>query len=736
MQNLQKCKVYGMVLSESKSTDTAYEGLQGNYDQKAGGVVVVHTTADALRILEEIYASESVVAIDTETTGCDPKKQSPVDNARIACWSLAYFPKQPIGAHGVRRTPLAKRVFIPNWGAYGHTLLGGTFRAFLEGSHPKVGHSITTYDMHAFENHGIKLGGVIGDTLRISKLLKSTKLEPHDLKYYGRRQFGYYLGSYEELFSRPKRLADDYIEKETTSKKAKNRDFPVYKYPGLIGRFSHSKSEKELIPLEDIPERYPQRLQTLIDYATLDAKITLELWYYLTTVECPKIKTKLGDLNEFNNKLWHPGLLILNRMERVGIRFDKELAATKAEKVRVHQTEYLGELNQWATLENWGSTDQLSDLLYNKLSLPVPPICGSLKAIKKTPKGKKPTSEAALYWLEMWVNRNGLQEHAIGLRNLRGFKKTIKYLWYLETIPAHLDKAGRVRSVIAPETDTGRLSAKVIPLQGIPGRDPYRIRDCFTASPGHCLVVADFAGLELYILAHMMIKVLKGNDVLAKALQSGDVYGQVAKTCWPEKLADLTATQIKGCGIPELTKLREHSKITVLSTNYGKGAEGLALSFLDELGEVQTVEYGEQLQQGYFNTFPVLEFQAWASAYVRKHGYIPTLFGRTRPIPQSQSRREWELAQADRMAWNTPMQGSGADIMTQFSIMLDQHPLTRESGAVQVLSVHDELVVETPESTGRAIEGVMKELMESDSYYLALPLKGELKVCNAWGEAK
>ncbi len=683
-------------------------------DQTAGGIRVILTPADAELLLADIARSGSVVGIDCETEGVDPSEESAVGKGRIICWSLAWYPAESIGKHSIWGHELAARAFIPNWGTYEQSLLQGVFRPFLESEHPKVGHNVTSFDQHVFANHGIRLGGVRGDTLRRSKLLTSSKEVKHGLKDLMYLRFGYAAGEFERLFSRPKRL------------KSKR-----WKDGRVASCFSQKK--RELIPLSEIPRRYPQRLTTLIDYASLDAKATLEL-YSWQEEQLTKQPARGGTLKDVHDKVWHPMLQVLNRCERTGFRVNVDLAREKAERAEVVQLEYADNLREWnSTLENWGSYDQLAPFLYDQLKLPVPPIAGTVKAIKKAEPGKRPTAEASLYWLELWANKHRETEIAIGLRNLRGWRKTTRILQDLRKLPKLVDANGRIHAMLAPETDTGRLSCRKPNLQAIAGKDPFRLREIFEASPGHRLIVADYSQLEVYILAHVL-KVLLGDDSLEKALQ-GDVYGVVAKTIWPEKLQGIEPTDIKHHPEKGIRELRDHAKITVLSANYCKGPEGLALSLLDETGEVRPVEYGQQLLDGYFRTFPIREAQQWFAAYARQHGYVATLLGRRRPLPESRSTKPSRAASGDRKAANSPIQGGAADIVAGAMVRLHQSSAFRAFGAELVLQVHDELVFECPEATAEQAAAAVKWVMEDD-YGLKVGLKAEVTVCNNWAEGK
>lgn len=707
--------------------------------QNAGGVRCISTPAEAAQLIAEIRESGSPVGIDCETENVDPSDESPVGKGRIACWSLAYFPKDPLPSWGHR---LAQKVFIPNWGLYEFTLLRGAFRAFLESDWPKVGHNFTTFDAHMFENHGVRVGGVRADTLRKSKLLNSTKEASHGLKDQMYLRFGYKFGSFEELFSRPKRLKDKVYKKGGFV----DRDgIPTLIEAGPVCVWSTAEGKKgrELIPLSTIPEQYPQRMATLEEYATLDAKATLELDEWIDG-EMAKVPTKYGTLRDLNEKLWHPMLLILNRCERNGFRIDCGLAAEKAELAEIHQREYADNLRDWnPNIENWGSNEhQVAPFLYQQLKLPIPPIAGTLKSIQK-PDTQYPTSEASLYWLELWANKHKQRDVAIGLANLRGWRKTTRALQDLNKLPGMVDVQGRLHPVLAPETDTGRLSCRYPNLQAVAGKDRYRIREIFIASPGHKLVVADYSQLEIYVLAHIL-KVVFKDDSLERALLAGDIYGTLAKGIWPEKLAGIDASDIKHHPDPAIRGLRDHSKITVLSANYCKGPEGLALSILDETGEPRTEDYGRELIEGYFKVFPgVPKLQAWLGAFARKNGFVPTLWGRRRPLPWARAPERWMVAAAERQAANTPMQGGGADIMTEATVRLNPYtglgvPVNEvlyDSGAMMNLQVHDELIYEVPDAYADEVAAEVKNQMESDMG-LSVQLRAEVKVADCWAAGK
>ncbi len=156
----------------------------------------------------------------------------------------------------------------------------GALKPWLEdASMHKVGHNILGFDSHMFANHGVKLGGVIADTMRMHQLLDNRWDATHKLKDLMWWWLGYKLGSFKELFSRPKRLIDAEIEDKDTYRKVDGQKVPTLFCEGTVGRFS--PKGKELIPLDTVATDYPELLNLLYDYSTLDAKATLELYYLL-----------------------------------------------------------------------------------------------------------------------------------------------------------------------------------------------------------------------------------------------------------------------------------------------------------------------------------------------------------------------------------------------------------------------------------------------------------------------
>lgn len=214
------------------------------------------------------YRGRIPVGLDTETEGLDPRSQAPASGVgQIACWSLS--------------TPVYKKVFL--WAAE-----LDEFKSWLESDAPKVGHNIYGFDYHMFCNHNIALSGIVGDTLRMSKLLYCSKMRSHGLKDLARNWLGIEQPKFNSLFMRPKHSVEFVQEsrkykgekvslkyRETTKKVGEHKRVPTLYATGERGKFGKAL---EYIPLSSIPEVYPDRLDTLYEYATLDAYITRMLY--------------------------------------------------------------------------------------------------------------------------------------------------------------------------------------------------------------------------------------------------------------------------------------------------------------------------------------------------------------------------------------------------------------------------------------------------------------------------
>lgn len=710
--------------------------LRGGPDQTHGGVRVISTDSEANALLADLRDIPGPFGFDTETVGVDPTSESPAFRGRVVYWSLSWLqPGDP--THKRCGVPVARRAFL-------HVRHLELFADFLR-SVELVGQNIVGFDMHVVENHGIYLAKVVGDTKHMSRLWYASKDVDHGLKGQSREILGYDMTEYGQ-FSRCTELKPKTYK---TTRTVLDKKTGVWKttVAGSWPCFSWGKKrpngtyKRELIDLDIIERDYPHLMEAFADYASLDAKAALEL-YLVRKRQLLTRQAKYEDTFALNTRVWHPMTLMLQRMERRGMMIDVDVCAEGKLRSDADCGELEARLNDYfkQTDMNWGSTPQLVGLFRDDLRLPCPPIEGTLKAISKAERGKFPTAEASIYWLE-----TKCAEYREGLKYLREWRKKRKLGQYLRDLPGFVAPDGRLHTVLSPEADTGRLSARYPALQQLPSADsdPYGIRRAFVAGPGRKLVVSDFSQLEVYILAHVLIK-LFGDDSVYQALQSGDVYSWIARTCWPVETAGMTNHDLKeGRGV----KWRKLAKILVLATNYGKTPMGLALQLLDEFGEPATDDYCAELFLTYYSRMAgVQRYQSWITKYAAKNGGTPSLLGRWRPLPLAMSELKWEARRGARQALNGPIQGGAQDVaamaMLGLNTFLELQRLywnqqLADCDAYCVLPVHDELIFDVAEEHAETALPLVKSGMENPpGLDLTVQLKCTAKVANNWAEGK
>jgi len=630
--------------------------------------------------------------VDTETIGIDPTKDTPASgNGRIFCWSIAWH-QGPTGK--------TERAYLP-------AAALPIFKEWLENPEiEKVGHNIFGFDRHIFLNEGINIRGIIGDTMHMSKLAYNHPEAKHGLKPLTKAILGYHMHELKALFSKPKRLINKVYKKEG-SKCDSGPDVPTYVAPGKVCRFSKSR---ELIPFDVLEEHYPQRMQLLYDYASLDAKATLELFVYL--------RGKLQDIAwkpnssmwDFYEQVWNPSLWVLGAAERNGFTLDADLCEMAIQEMGGEIDRQWEELLPWCGDINIRSWQQLGVFLYHDKGYPIPPIKGSMKAVQRTSVGDEPTSEAAINWLAENVD----DDERVWLRRLLKHKKDRAYKKRVETYLDHLDVHGRVHYSLSPSTDTGRLAASNIAIQQVPKNGT--LRKAFTAAEGHSLIVADYSQLELYILAHFL-KRRFNCDTLGKDVSTGDIHSATAARHGLD---------------------RDFAKALNYSVNYGKGYRGLAA----QLGI--TEEEAKEILQAYHAGYPTIKlFHDWCESYANRNGYIRTMLGRYRWIPELSSSNRFEYGVGYRKCINTPIQGSAADLVTMAMLKsntLPGAPLNNRLFALNVkllCQVHDELIFEVPAKHAEAalplVVSAMEDPMDKPLFY-GSPVTAV--VCDNWADGK
>ena len=505
------------------------------------------------------------------------------------------------------------------------------------------------YDMNVLARHGIDLQGVRFDTMLESYVLDSVATR-HDLDSLALKYLGHKTIHYEEV----------------AGKGAKQKRFDQV----------------------ELAQAGP--------YAAEDADICLRLHRVLW----PRLQAEPGLRRVFED-IEIPLVPVLSRMERTGVLVDAEQLHRLSREFEGR----LAEIEQQAHAEageafNLGSPKQIQHILYEKLGLPV---------LKKTPKGQPSTAESVLQELALdYALPRLILEH----RSLAKLKST-----YTDKLPQQINPlTGRVHtSYHQAVAATGRLSSSDPNLQNIPIRraEGRRIRQAFVASPGYCILAADYSQIELRIMAH-----LSGDQGLLQAFRHGeDIHRATAAEIFAVAPEQVSAEQ------------RRHAKAINFGLIYGMSAFGLARQLGIERAEAQ------RYMDHYFERYPgVRAYMEQTRQRAREQGYVETLFGRRLYLPDIKSSNGQRRQYAERTAINAPMQGSAADIIKRAMIQVD-HWLQDLAGEVRlVMQVHDELVFEVAETHLAQARETIRAHMEGAAE-LAVPLLVDMGVGANWDEA-
>ena len=290
------------------------------------------------------------------------------------------------------------------------------------------------------------------------------------------------------------------------------------------------------------------------------------------------------------------------------------------------------------------------------------------------------------------------------------------YSTYAEGLLKVIGPDGRIHSTFnQTEARTGRLSSDNPNLQNIPIRTELgsQLRGFFIAKPGCVFVDADYSQIELRILAH-----ITGDEHMQAAFRNG------------EDIHRSTAAKIYGIPLSEVTpRLRTAAKAINFGIMYGKGAFSLS----EDLG-VSVREAGAFLKN-YLASFPKVDsYMQQTIADAKEKGYVSTLFGRRRALPELASSNMNVRASGERMARNTPIQGTAADVIKLAMVRVWRRIRAEGLASRLILTVHDELIVEAPEAEAETAARILKEEMEGCVHF-AVPLDTDVRQGKSWLEA-
>ncbi|MCL5612272.1 MAG: DNA polymerase I, partial [Chloroflexi bacterium] len=433
-------------------------------------------------------------------------------------------------------------------------------------------------------------------------------------------------------------------------------------------------------------------------YAAADAENTLRL-LPIMQAEVERVHgQKLMDEIEM------PLIPVLAEMEMTGVLLDLPFF----KKLNAELTGRMAEIEKQVFESvgkpfNINSTQQLSDVLFNRLRLE-PPDKG-----KKTASGHYSTSADVLDALS---GKHPVVDMVLEHRELSKIKST-----YVDALPAAVDsRTGRVHTSYSQTgAVTGRLSSSNPNLQNIPIRteEGRRVRNGFIAANGSVLLSVDYSQIELRIVAHMA----QDEGMLAAFRAGQDIHATTAAAIYNIPLENVTK------------EMRRHAKAINFGLIYGMSSFGLMRS--TEL----TLAEAEDFVKAYFKQFPgVKKYLDGIRELAAKQGYVETLLGRRRYFPALQSKQNAQLKnREEREAINAPIQGTAADIMKIAMLRIPSALKKAKLSAQMLLQVHDELVLEVPKAELEKTVKTVKEVMES-AYQLDIPLETEARSGPSWGE--
>jgi DNA polymerase-1 len=454
----------------------------------------------------------------------------------------------------------------------------------------------------------------------------------------------------------------------------------------LIGPKGKNQNSMAHLPAESIK-----------DYAAEDADVTLQL----AEIFMPELE-KQGTTSVLEN-IETPLIEVLANMEWEGIRVDKDFLnaysvelGKELDIIEEKITELAGEKF------NLDSPKQLGVILFEKLKITT--------EMKKTKTGQYSTGEDIL---QRYLHTHEIVPLILDYRELRKLKST-----YIDTLPTMINPiTGRVHTnFMQAVAATGRLSSNQPNLQNIPIRTSRgkEIRKAFVArDENHVLVSADYSQVELRIIA-----ALSGDQNMIEAFQQG------------EDIHKATASKVFNVPLEEVTKdMRSKAKAVNFGIIYGQGPFGLA----QQLGISRTE--AKNIIEAYYTQFAALKtYQHKAVEDCRSKGFVETVLGRRRFLPDINSSNAISRSFAERNAVNAPIQGSAADVIKMAMAKIQAALKVANLKTKMVLQVHDELLFDTPKEEIDQVFALVKHEMEH-AVKLAVPLEVEIQAGNNWLEA-
>ena len=420
----------------------------------------------------------------------------------------------------------------------------------------------------------------------------------------------------------------------------------------------------------------------------------------------PELLTKIKFLIKAENLMFLyenveiPLIEVLASMENTGIKVDEKGVEKFGKHLSIMIEETKKKIFDRAGYEfNISSTKQLGKVLFDEMQLQV---------VKKTKTGYSTNADV----LDILRDKDPVIKDIIDFRQYAKLKST-----YIDGILKKISTDGRIHtSFRQTETRTGRISSTEPNMQNIPVRTELgrQMRKFFIADTGKILIDADYSQIELRVMAHLC-----GDKNLTKAFNTG------------EDIHTLTASQV--FDVPPVmvsTEMRSTAKAVNFGIIYGMGAFSLSKNINI------TREQAEKYINSYLERYPkVRKFMEDTVEKATETGFVKTLFGRKRRIPEIKSSNRIQQATGKRIAMNTPVQGTSADLIKIAMINVYNRLKTENIDAKLILQVHDELIIEADVSCIESAVNILREEMQN-VYEMKVPLVVDISTGNSWYEAK
>ncbi|MYC77555.1 DNA polymerase I [Candidatus Poribacteria bacterium] len=545
---------------------------------------------------------------------------------------------------------------------------------------PKCGHNLK-FDASILIRNGVKLQGAVFDTLLASQLVDA-RTPSHNLDTLALLHLGHKMISFQELTTD----SGDRTGEATSPLQATD-----------LGELFEAESGQQKT-IDEVP------LEHATIYAAEDADIALRLYHFLT----PKLD-EMG-ITALARDIESPLAPILAEMEYNGIVCDKEelkrQSVVISELVDARQNE-IHEIVGYPC--NIDSPRQLAQVLFDELGF---------KPVKRTRSGKVSTDVTVLEALSLREDINSPKTSVprliIEYRQFRKLQST-----YLAQLQSAVDpKTQRIHTHLYQlTTATGRLKSDHPNLQNIPVRTEIgrQLRRAFRAPEGHKLICADYSQIELRILAHFS----EDESLIETFTQDLDIHTAVASQVFEVPAASVTR------------ELRDKAKTINFGIIYGVSPTGLSRRI-----KGMRVREAAALIDDYKTRFPGIDrFLQQCVQQASDHGYVSTLTGRRRAIPEIYATNRSRRSLGERLAINTVVQGSAADLMKAAMVQV-QHRIDKDRLPLKMLlQIHDELVLETPEALAAEHAAIVCEEME-EAMSLRVPLRTEAGIGDNWMTAK